>query len=160
MTKPRWPLLALCLLLAAGCRKDDALEPNDTFESATLLTPGSERLASVFQNSPDVFVLEAPAGKTLVSKLSSRGGEDCPEFTLLGPGEKTLYEDAEGFCSDPWKARKKDASVQASGGRGSGYEFRVGVKDAGKYYLRIQERRQADNMLGYSWDYALTAQVE
>jgi hypothetical protein len=154
-------LLAACLVLAsAGCRKDDALEPNDTYETATLLQSGNEALATAYQNNPDVFSIEVPAGGTLVFKLSSRGHEDCPEFVVLGPKEDTLYQDEEGLCTDPWKAKVQKPGVSASGGRGAGYEFRISAKEAGKYYLRIQERRQADNLFGYSWDYSLTASLE
>ena len=150
----------ILLLGPAGCRHDDSLEPNDTYETATPLTIGAEVLATAMQGNPDVFSAEAPMGRTLVFRLRSLGHEDCPEFTLLGPKETVVYEDHEGFCTDPWKAKTKAEGVSASGGRRTGYEFRIAVKETGKYFLRIRERKQADNPFAYSWDYGLTASIE
>ena len=154
-------LAGACLLLPlAGCRHDDVLEPNDTDEAATPLTIGAEALATAMQGNLDVFSVESPAGRTLVFRLRSRGHEDCPEFTVLGPKETMVYEDHEGSCTDPWKAKTKAAGVSATGGRSSGYELRIAVKEAGKYFLRIRERGQADNPFAFSWDYGLTASIE
>ena len=154
-------LTGICLLLPlAGCRRDDAFEPNDTYETATLLTIGAKARATAMQDNPDVFSAEAPAGRTLVFRLRSLGHEDCPEFTLLGPKETLVYEDQEGFCTDPWTTKTKAEGVTATGGRRSGYEFRIAVKEAGKYFLMIRERKQADNPLAFSWNYSLAAAIE
>ncbi|MBU2572664.1 MAG: hypothetical protein KKH28_01120 [Elusimicrobia bacterium] len=155
-------IAGFCLLLpSAGCRYNDAFEPNDTYETATPVMAGVEILATVGQDNPDVFSIEAPAGKTIIFKLSHRGHEDCPEFTVQGPNETTLYQEQHGFCGDPpWMAETQAKGVLVSGKRGSGYELRIPAGEAGKYYLRIQERKQADNLFSYSWDYSLTALIE
>lgn len=149
------------LLLFSGCRTNDPLEPNDTWETATPLISGVEVQATVGQDNQDVFAIEAPAGKTVVFKLTGRGHEDCPEFTVMGPKEQVLYQDQRAFCGDPaLMAQTQAKGVAVSGKKGSGYELRVPAAEAGKYYLQIQERKKPDNMFSYSWDYSLTARVE
>ena len=149
------------LLASAGCRSNDINEPNDTYETATPIITGVEVLATVGQDNPDTFAIEAPAGKTVVFKLRTRGHEDCPEFTVMGPKETTLYQDQHGRCGDPaLRAETQAKGVAVSGKKGSGYELRVPAAEAGKYFLRIQERKQADNTFSYSWDYGLTAGIE
>lgn len=151
-----------CLLLpCASCRYNPSSKPHDTFETATALTPGVEVLDAVGQDTADVFFIEAPAGKTVSFKLRSRGHEDCPEFTVVGPRQRTLYQDRHGFCGDPpLMAETQAEGVSVSGKRGAGYELRVPAEEAGKYFLRIQERRQADNLFPYRWDFGLTALLE
>lgn len=154
---------ALCCLplLLAGCRSNDSYEPNDTIETATAVMQGIEVLATVGQDNPDVFSIQAPAGKTVVFSLTGKGREECPEFAVTGPDGKTLYQDQRGFCGDPpLLAESNDGGVAVSGKAGKGYELRVPAKAAGMYYLTVKERKQPDNTFPYSWDYALTAKVE
>lgn len=151
-----------CLLFPlSACRTNDAYEPNDTCATATPLTPGVELQATVGQSNPDVFALEAPAGKTAVFRVAGRGHEECPEFAVMGPKEQVLYRDNRGFCGDPpLMAEVQEKSVTVSGKKGSGYELRVTAAEAGKYFLTIQERKRPDNTFPFSWDYAITAQLE
>lgn len=155
-------ICGFCLLMPlAGCRFNDKFEPNDTYETATPLTSGNEVPATVGQDNPDIFSIEAPAGKTAVFRLRPIAHEDCPQFTVMGPGEKTLYQDKQAFCgAPPWMAQTKADGVVVSGTKGSVYELRVPAAEAGRYFLKVQERKQADNVFSFSLDYSLTAHIE
>lgn len=160
-------LLLLLPLLWAGCthtRPDDALEPNNTGEQATPLTPGTPVQGRANQGNPDVFALEVPAGKAaVVFRLESLGLEDCAAFTITGPGAQVLYDDGRfRNCQRPASPPVAVAGARLSslGGGAQGYELRAPATQAGRYFLTILEQGQADNSFLFSWDYRLTALLE
>lgn len=167
MLPPRSILLATVLLTGCprGARPDDALEPNDSPESATPLTPGQPVEARANQGNPDVFSVEAPEGRTLVFLAESRGLENCPAFTVTGPGGQALFEDVHSHCSrvaeEPRKAEGVEFHMRFGAGTSAeAYELRIPTAQPGRYLLTILEQGRADNVAAFSWDYRLTARVE
>lgn len=145
---------AMCM---GGCpRPDDALEPNDTAETATRLTMGEPIEARVIQDNPDVFVVAAGPGQTLIFDLVSLGEEDCNSFKVVGPGGLTKYEDENHFCG-----RVGELPIVQPGGKlellGEGaYRLTIHADAEGDYFLYVWERGHADNIFTYSWHYRLT----
>ncbi len=151
------------LTITAGCRttrSEDALEPNDNAQAATLLVAGQAVEGRANQGNLDVFAIDAAADPTILLRLESLGLEDCAKFTVTDPGGRTLYRDS-GFTCE----RGPEPQVQAEGVtftrvEGFGYELRIPATTAGTYLLTIDEHGQADNIFPFSWDYRVTATVE
>lgn len=161
------PALAVLLIgtltTTTGCRttrSEDALEPNDTTQTATVLTAGQAVEGRANQGNLDLFAVEAAADQTILFRLESLGLEDCAKFTVSDPAGQTLYRDSGSTCD-----RGPEPDVQAEGVtftrvEGFGYELRIPAATAGTYLLTIDERGQADNIFAFSWDYRVTATVE
>ena len=151
------------LTMTAGCRttrSEDALEPNDDAQAATVLVAGQAVEGRANQGNLDVFAVDAAADQTILFRLESLGLEDCAKFTVTDPDGRTLYRDS-GFTCE----RGPEPEVQAEGVtftrvEGFGYELRIPAATAGTYLLTIDERGQADNIFAFSWDYRVTATVE
>src|SRR5262249_44808538 len=96
--------LALAAALALpGCksmtqRQDDRHEPNDTRETAVILSAGQAVEGRANQGNPDFFTVDVPAGRKVKFTIENRGLEDCAAFTVIGPNEAMLYKDANGLC--------------------------------------------------------------
>lgn len=169
MLPPRLLLLATTVLLA-GCprsaRPDDALEPNDDPAQATPLPPGQPVEARANQGNPDVFAVDVPAtGGTLVFLAEDRGLENCPAFTVTGPGPQALFEDVHSFCNRVAEEPRKAPGVEfhmrfGTGSDAESYELRIPASQPGRYLLTILEQGRVDNAAPFSWDYRLTARLE
>ena len=166
-TRRRLGLLALAMLWM-GCprvlaRSDDAFEPNDDFAHASPLTAGQAVKGRANQGNLDVFSLQAGAGKRILFRLESLGLENCPAFTVTGPGDQVLYRDDSYRCSKGRNSKPQPAqSVEGAALTTvqNGYELRVPAATAGTYFLTVDEQGEADNMFPLSWDYQLTAELE
>lgn len=165
----RWTLPAVLALLAGcqrcGLRDDDPLEPNNTFDQATVLVLGQAAEGRANQNNPDVFAADAPVGHTLVFEARSRGLENCPRFSLHGPGRELLYQDADFRCHLRSEKLFQAPGVElqlldAEGGVAGRYVLRANTQREGRYFLTIVEQGEADNAFPFSWDYRLVATVE
>jgi hypothetical protein len=146
-----------------SARPDDALEPNDDFEHATILTAGQAVTARANQWNADVFAFNCEAKGTIVFSLQSLGHEDCAAFTVTGPNGEILYQDSGTSCSDrgPWEKPAMQAEgVKFTEVKDFGYEIDVPANTVGTYFLQIVERSQADNILPFSWDYRLTVTIK
>ncbi|UCF34324.1 MAG: hypothetical protein JSV78_03280 [Phycisphaerales bacterium] len=155
--------LVVFMLLAGGCRTtrpDDALEPNNDFQTATRLTSGQPVDGRANEGNPDVFAIDATAGQNISYRLEDRGLEDCAAFTVTGPGNVILYRDGHFFCGRGPAPETIADGVTFNEVPDFGYELRVPAATAGTYFLTIEELGQADNLFKYSWDYRLTAVVE
>jgi len=151
--------LALSLpICMGGCpRPEDALEPNDTPETATRLIEGMPVEPRTVQDNPDCFVIAAGPAQTLVFTFETLGEEDCNSFKVTGPDGATFYEDDNNYCG-----RIGDIPVVQPGGQldlvgEDGYVLTIHAESAGDYVLTVHERGQADNIFDYSWRYRLTA---
>jgi hypothetical protein len=165
---PLRPVLLATLLLTGcprGARPDDALEPNDDPARATPLALDTAVEARANQGNPDVFSVEAPAGRTLIFLAESRGLEVCPAFTVNGPGGEALFEDVHANCNRTAEEPRKAPGVEfhtrfGAGTSAEAYELRIPTAQPGRYLLTILEQGRADNLAPFSWDYRLTARVE
>jgi len=164
----RLGLLALAMLWM-GCprllaRSDDSFEPNDDLAHASPLTAGQAVTGRANQGNADVFSLqEVPAGKRILFRLESLGLENCPAFTVTGPGDQVLYRDDSYRCSRGRDSRPQPAQSVEGAALAvvqTGYELRVPAATAGTYFLTINEQGEADNMFPLGWDYRLTAELE
>ncbi len=157
-------LLFGLLLALAGCRSacmrdDDSLEANDWLDEATPMRLGEPIEARANEGDPDAFVVEVPAGRTLVWEATHRGKENNAGFDLYGPGFARIEwerADAGAFAGATFEGvTNPDKHWQYAT-----YRFRVTPTREGRYYMIITEHGQADNMLPFSWDYRLTATLE
>jgi len=160
--------LALAVLWM-GCprvlaRSDDSFEPNDDLAHASSLTAGQTVKGRANQGNADVFSLQGvPAGSRILFRLESLGLENCPAFTVTGPGDQVLYRDDTYRCSKGRNSKPQPAqSVEGAALTvvQTGYELRVPAATAGTHFLTIDEQGEADNMFPLGWDYQLTAQLE
>lgn len=156
----------MLLALTAGCPRvvDDGLEENDTRDQATAIEFGQPIEARGVQSDDDVFVLsisptdlDTPGvGRTLQLTFETLGGEVCPAFTLVGPGDQILYADQQPYCrsiaDDP--VAVPGASLTQTD---TGFLLVAPVTDAGAYYITVRELGHADNIFDYIWQYRLTA---
>lgn len=150
-------------LWMGGCpRPEDALEPNNTPETATRLVEGQPVEARVVQKNPDVFVIAAGPGQTLVFSLETLGEEDCNFFRVTGPGGAALYEDENTGCgrlgAEPYV--QPGGQLDLVGDDLENYVLTIDAATAGDYYLTIIENGAADNLFDFSWRYRLTATIE
>ena len=149
--------LLVCFGSCDGVRPDDGLEPNDTAAQATRLQIGSAIEARANQGNPDVFVFDVAASQAIVIELQSRGLENCPGFTLVGPGEEVLFADRTARCRRVGPPATQKASVDFEIFADGSYRFRSVAEMAGPHYLTVLEGGDADNVFSYSWDYRITA---
>lgn len=152
-------LLPMCM---GGCpRPEDALEPNDTPETATRLVVGEPAEARVVQYNADVFAVAAGPDETLVFTLENLGEEDCAAFEVTSPDGDTLYADTNGFCG-----RLGFYPMPGPGGEldrlpdDAGYILTISAEQEGDYFLTLTELGRADNIFDYSWLYRVTAETE
>lgn len=156
-------LIAVVPLVVGVCgcpRVDDALEPNDTAQTASPLVLGEPLTARVVQGSPDVFAIAVGPGETLIFTLESLGEEECAAFTVTGPSDVLLYADQAGLCSLLGEEEFQVDGASLTPLADFGYELRVPAEIAGDYFLTIVELGQADNIFTFSWHYRLTVNLE
>lgn len=160
---PSRVFIGFCVVLAiAGCKKarpDDALEPNNNFQSATVLTAGQTLTGRANQGNVDVFAFKSEARRLIVFSLQSIGMEDCAAFTVTAPDGGILYQDSDSFCDKTRERAVRAAGVRFAKVKDFGYEIRVPAETAGTYFLSINERGRADNIYPFSWDYRIKADV-
>jgi len=156
MTRPA----ALLLLALAACRAprpDDAFEPNDDLEHATLLALDAPVAARANQGNPDVFAVDVLAGATLVFRAESLGLEECAGFTATGPDGTVLFRVAAG-CDASREPLVRAAGVEVEH-TDELFVLALPAVTGGLHYLTILEGAESDNLFDFSWDYRLTASV-
>ncbi len=157
-------LCALVGLLAACCGcppvPDDALEPNDTPETATPLSPGQPVEARAVQDDLDIFVVEAGPDQTLVLTFEHLGDDNCAAFTVTAPDSQVLYQDNNRFCGREFSTPTavEGASLQST--PAGGYILRVPAGLQGEYLLTIEELGEVDNVFDFVWRYRVSAALE
>ena len=159
-TLPALTALIMGLTACHGCpRSEDALEPNDTRETATRLQVGIPVEGRAVEHNPDVFVVTVPAGSTsLMFDLDSRSDDEpCATFRVIHPSGRALWEEDEGSC--PHGRPQRVGEVTLTIPREGSYRITVPIDAPGDYSLRIDEQGQADNLFSFSWDYRLTALI-
>ncbi len=155
---------ALVGLLAAcsGCPPvaEDTFEPNDTPETATLLSLGLPVEARAVQDNLDVFAVEAGPDQTIAFTFEHLGGDDCAAFTVTAPDSQVLYRDNNRFCGREFTVPTvvEGASLQST--PADGYILRVPAQLQGRYLLTVDELGQADNVFDFVWRYRLTVALE
>jgi hypothetical protein len=156
-------LIGLCLAIA-GCPRvdDDALEPNDSPDQATMLSLDTPLTARAVQDNPDVFAIDIQVGGgTTLSELQfefeTLGGDECATFAVTAPDGVTLYRDTNPFCSRAFYNPEKVPAAMLDFRPGEGYTLTVPAQISGRYALTVNENGQVDNVFDYFWDYRLTA---
>jgi hypothetical protein len=157
-------LVAALVLVLAGCRSacardDDGLEDNDTFQQATKLEVDKPIDGRANEDDPDVFVVDAPEGKTLTFALTSRGLEEgYADFCLFYGDEQALLFDGSRWhdCAPEGTQRATDIATVTQDGR----DFVVATHRPGRYFLSIIQGGEADNQLPFSWDYTIVAHIQ
>jgi hypothetical protein len=151
-------LLAAC----SGCPRvpDDALEPNDTPETATPLNPGQPIEARAVQDDLDVFVVQAGPDQSIVFTFEHLGDDNCAAFTVTDPDSQVLYQDNNRFCGREFSTPTavEGASLQSTPAGGS--ILRVPAVLQGQYLLTVEELGEVDNVFDFVWRYRLTAALE
>ena len=157
----RYVLVAL-LAACSGCPPvpEDALEPNDTPETATALSPGLPIEARAVQDNLDVFVVEAGPDQTIVFTFEHLGDDNCAAFTVTAPDSQVLYRDNNSFCGREFTTPTavEGASLQSTST--GGYILRVPAQLQGEYLLTVDELGEVDNVFDFVWRYRLTAALE
>jgi len=151
-------LLAAC----SGCPpvREDALEPNDTPETATPLSPGLPIEARAVQDNLDVFVFEAGPDQAIVFTFEHLGNDNCAAFTVTAPDSQVLYRDNNSFCGREFTTPTAVEGAGLQSTPAGGYILRVPAREQGQYLLTIDERGEVDNVFDFFWDYRLTAALE
>lgn len=120
----------------------------------------SDRAVVFARGDPDVFVVEVPEGKTLEFALTSRGLEEgYADFCIYFGDEHVLLHDGSlsFHCAPSTTREATDIATVTENGAGG---FLVATHRAGRYFISINERGEADNQFPFSWDYTIEAKIE
>ncbi len=150
--------VAVCSLVAcAPPRADDALEPNDDRDSATLLSPGVAVKGRANEHDADVFAVQAAADSRIVFVAADRGLERCPKFQVHDPGGVELVgQPVTGACeAASGETRLIPGALLQD--LGDAVSIEVPAARAGAYFLTIMEDGGEDSVAPLSWDYEVTA---
>lgn len=149
---------AACLLVACvEPRPDDALEPNDDRDAATLLAPGVPVRGRANEGDPDVFAVQGGPDATIEFSIVDRGLDRCPKFQVHDPvGVELVGQARTGACEAAADETRvaPGATLRDLGGDVS---ITVPAARAGAYFLTIVEDGGEDSVAPLSWDYEVTA---